>query len=311
MGKVSSTTPSFERIHIDDEHELSGNRKRRTVYVPNTSMLRLQRRFVRILRRLDIDYTSATGVRPGSSVKKHVGPHRNNRYFYCADIRNAFGNVNIDRLTKLLDAEGVSVPFILPQFIEKEGLDLSSFLSEYCEADEGGLKTGSPSSQDLFNIYCAVEVDHDLRALCERKDITYTRYVDDLLFSSEQRINPDTRRSIRECLNDAGFGVSHHKCELYDLCQSTITVNGKIGLEYGGRIFVPRDYVNSIRGKLLAAKNTLDRELIAEIHGMMGTFKSVTEKPYNSTEKKLLRLYQETQRLFANQRRRKSITRKS
>ena len=76
---------------------------------------------------------------------------------------------------------------------------------------EGHLQQGAPTSTTLANIALA-ENDQKIKPLCEKQNITYTRFVDDLIFSGESArfiIN-----SVVGILKRAGFRVPHAKMRI-------------------------------------------------------------------------------------------------
>jgi len=105
------------------------------------------------------------------------------------------------------------------------------------------------------------------------------------------------RITIRLIVRTAGFKVSHRKSKVLDLRKGTIEING-VGLEFGGRIFLPRDFTNKISGILHLA---IQGESISpnKIHGMMGVFKALTDRRnMNKTERKLMQKYRAYCRLI-------------
>ena len=72
-----------------------------------------------------------------------------------------------------------------------------------------GLPQGAPTSPALSNL-SFIPIDEKLLMLCESGNITYTRYIDDLTFSSAQ----DFKGQIPEILKtviDCGFKISYRK----------------------------------------------------------------------------------------------------
>ena len=72
-----------------------------------------------------------------------------------------------------------------------------------------GLPQGAPTSPHLSNL-CFLEIDDKIIELCSDHQITFTRYIDDLTFSSDQ----DFKELVKPLLNiiiKAGFKVSYRK----------------------------------------------------------------------------------------------------
>lgn len=239
---------------------------------------------IRFLRTLDLDLSCAQGATPKSSPKKNVIIHRKNRFFYLLDIKNAFPSVDGENLAEIISG--------LNESLQGKKDEVFAFLKAYCLSDAHGLLVGAPASPDLFNIYAAYLIDAKLSEFSKKHGITYTRYIDDLTFSSRRKIGKRKRKEIRGVIEKAGFAISHRKSAVYDLKKRPIEING-IGLEFGGRIFLPRHYLNKIRGLLHRAIKSggVSKN---RINGFMGVFWSATEKrKLNQKEEKIFKLYRE------------------
>ena len=148
-----------------------------------------------------------------------------------------------------------------------------------------GLMTGAPCSPEIFNCYAGVLLDYAIGNYCDSHGMTYTRYLDDIIISSPDGmpIGRHKRKHIRWMIESVGLSISHHKTFVLDLVKAPIVVNG-IGLEYGGRIFLPRSHLKTTRGMLQQALNgePISREALS---GRIGTFWSATDREYLPTKK--------------------------
>ena len=277
-------TPEFKSFRLKDVNPLGGTTKIRTIFSPNNAMRQVHKIFIRFLRSLALNLSCAKGATSGSSTKKNVLVHRINRYFYLLDIKNAFPSVDGKRLAEIIAGSS--------ELLRGKKDEIFAFLKAYCLSDAHGLLVGAPASPDLFNIYAACLVDEKLSEFSKKHGITYTRYLDDLTFSSPRKIGKRKRKEIRKIVEGAGFVISHRKSAVYDLKRGPIEING-IGLEFGGRIFLPRHYLSKIRGLLHRAIQNGDIPK-STINGLMGVFWSATEKrKLNRSEEKILELYKE------------------
>jgi hypothetical protein len=285
-----SGIPSFESFHLTDKNPLSGTKKNRTCNKPNQAMDTLHQRLIIYLRSLKKTLPFATACRPKNSPRKNIQLHSKNRFVFATDIRNAYTNVNGIKLTLILCN-------LDPKLKEKQR-EVLNFLEKYCLSPEGGLVTGAPASPDLFNIYAAILLDESLGLLCQKYGITFSRYLDDLLFSSSKvRIGKRKRKEIRKIIESAGFEVNHRKSMVWDLKKGPVVING-IGLELGGRIFLPRHFLEKIRGLLHRAMVKKDVNPNT-INGLMGVFFSITDrrKP-NQIEQKIIKSYRSYRRFI-------------
>lgn len=258
-------------------------------------MRELHGQLIRYLRGLHVDRASSTGARPGSSPLRNVLRHKPRwtswfpRFFFLIDISGAYANVDGEKLVKIiLDHD---------QNLAGRELDVRAFLSQYCmSTEEGGLIVGAPASPDLFNLYCEVLIDGEIRSLCRKYGLTYTRYLDDLTFSSSQRIGKKKRQALCAVIERAGFKLNQRKARVLDLAKGPVAING-VGITRDGRCFLPRQAVRELRGLLhLALSGRLDR--LSTIHGRMGVFKALTNLRFpTKTERRVLDMYRQLKKL--------------
>lgn len=286
--------PAFRQFWDNDVNPLSGSRKRRLINDPNPAMKSLHRRMLRFVRGLPVELPSSTACRKGQSALRNVLLHRKDgqagfrRYFYLTDISSAYQAVRPEQIARILVWASTVRPLRYDEVLET--------LSEhFFDRTLGGLATGGPASPDLFNLYCEFLIDRRLRDLCERYGLRYTRYLDDLTFSSLTPIGKKKRQALRNVILAAGFRLSDKKTRVLDLRKGPVSVNG-IGICLDGRIFLPRHAHRHLVGLLhrACAHGSVNPSVI---HGKMGTLKMLTEPSVaNQTELRAFRLYERFRR---------------
>jgi len=217
-----------------EEREVRG--KMRLIGIPNRSMRLLHRRLGVFLQDLLLAtdgsgygvrmLPSATGCVSGSNPLKNALRHTKGKCFYITDLVNAYANVSLERLALFITflmryedyVDTVSLGwFGLDDRIEILAEDWAygpvlAYLRAHFGGQYGrGLAIGGPLSPYLMNLYCEVFLDMPLRKLCEKREITYTRYVDDLVFSATFFIGRVTRRKLRAIIEKSWFRVNHRK----------------------------------------------------------------------------------------------------
>ena len=253
----TSEPPSFKDHSIYAGHAVSGHGKRRRISAPNAAMQSVHQQFLAKLRERNIQCPSATGCKAGNSPLKNVLRHRIEKgrdgkpgfsqYFYLLDLKSAYESVRAYTLAQCL----------ILHFPDDDFEEVHDFVSLYCiRSGDNGLYAGAPSSPDLFNIYCEHYLDAPLRKIAKKHDITYTRYLDDLTFSSTSPIGHRKRDQICDSLRDAGFDISHGKTKILDMSKGEIAING-IGLHPDGSTYLPRKNAEQISSLLHRAVSTL------------------------------------------------------
>lgn len=234
-----------------EEREVRG--KIRLIGVPNRAMRFLHRRFGTFLRDLIMatdgsgygvrKLPSATGCVVGLNPLKNAILHQDGKCVYSTDLVDAYANVSLERLALFITflvryedyADEVSLGWFSlddrnRSLMEDWAYDpVLAFLRAHFGGQFGhGLSIGGPLSPYLMNLYCEVFLDMPLRKLCERREIVYTRYVDDLVFSATFFIGRETRRQIRSIIEESGFQVNHRKSrlELLSMGPASVTKTG-------------------------------------------------------------------------------------
>jgi hypothetical protein len=280
--------------------------RKRPLWRPNPAMRVVHRR---IVSRLEAFFEFH---RPG---RTHLSPnmHGANRYLYHVDLASAFNAVDGWRLaTILFDSYNQSSGFAWGESVE----DIYEMLQRYClDSVYGGLVQGGPASPHLFHAY--VERLLDIKFYCSdgisgtnipypvrelgrpswsyRHRLAYSRFADDLVFSSPVPIGRRKRAYINQVIREAGFTVNTNKTRLYDLTRKPVIVSG-VGIRLttkGLRTYLPRPQLRRIEG--LIHRATIDGEAKIDpslVHGVMGWFFSVTDRRrMNRTEQRVVQAY--------------------
>lgn len=120
--------------------------------------------------------------RKGVSAYDAIYPHKDSKYILSTDIQSFFLHISSDDIKQLI-LENKKNFLILEEDIEKY-IDLIVNLVSYNNI----LPIGAPTSPKISNGYL-FDFDNKLNEYCRGKDIIYTRYSDDFIFSSRNREN--------------------------------------------------------------------------------------------------------------------------
>lgn len=261
----------FERVTIPDRNLQSGRFKRRPIHVPDDEARRIHGIIIGFLSSAAGPMPYAFGAVAKRSPLANVNAHRRSsggfpRYWFQTDVANAYGSVSLERLAQAITA--VEPELVNHELALREVLRRHCFLVEdakggapWCE--ERGLYTGGPASPLLFNLYCDHWLDRSLAAL----GLGYTRYLDDLTFSSLRPIGRHSRRRIMAAVREAGFAPNLKKTEVVDLRERALRVTGLV-VHLDGRVGLTQRYVGQLRG----LAHRVERELDAADRGGLPLF---------------------------------------
>lgn len=111
------------------------------------------------------------GFVPSRSIVTNAQQHVSKRYVFNIDIVDFFGSIHFGRVRGIF----MRPPYNLPA-------NVSTVLAQIC-CVSNKLPQGAPTSPIVSNMVCA-RLDSQLRLLAKEKHCTYTRYADDITFST-------------------------------------------------------------------------------------------------------------------------------
>ena len=154
------------------------------------------------------------------AANAHV--HTGKKHVVNIDLKDFFPNISAKRIKNLFSSS-------LFNYNEQISRALT-LLTTY----ESKLPTGAPTSPVLSNFVCR-SLDADLRTFCETNGLYYTRYADDLTFSSDTIISYDTILDIILLIKKNGFEINVKKLrvQLPNRRQTVtgLTVNEKVNID--------------------------------------------------------------------------------
>jgi len=110
---------------------------------------------------------------------------------------------------------------------------------------EAKLPTGAPTSPVLSNFVCH-NMDAELYFFCSFNGLKFTRYSDDLTFSSDIFISKDIIQSIIQIIRNNGFEINEKKLRLQSFYRrQTVT-----GLTVNEKVNVNRNLLKKIRAMI-------------------------------------------------------------
>lgn len=163
-----------------------------------------------------------TGFVAGRSVVENAKRHVGRRWVYNIDIKDFFPSIDFRRVKTVMELK----PFNF-------GDDVAFLIANIC-CEKGCLPQGAPTSPVITNIICQ-RLDRRLTKLAKSHRVTYSRYADDLTFSSFREMpQPSFLASIHEIIQGEGFLLNPDKERLTERTKSLrvtgLVVNEKLNV---------------------------------------------------------------------------------
>lgn len=150
----------------------------RTISTPVSALKIIQWKLNQVLTTVYEVKPSAHGFVPGKNIVTNAKAHAGKRFVLNLDLADFFGTVNFGRVRGLF----MNAPYGLPASV-------ATVLAQIC-CHENKLPQGAPTSPIITNMLCA-KMDSQLQRLAKECRATYTRYADDITFSTTLREFPE------------------------------------------------------------------------------------------------------------------------
>jgi RNA-directed DNA polymerase len=164
------------------------NGQKRHIAIPSLRLRMIQRRLLPLLEEIYLPSSRAHGYIKKRGLRSNAAPHISKKHVLNVDLSDFFGSITFPRIRGRLRAK----PYSLTDAV-------ATTIARLATCD-GKLSLGSPVSPILSNILCS-GLDSSLSILAKNHGCFYTRYADDLTFSSNRRAFP---RTIAERISDEG-----------------------------------------------------------------------------------------------------------
>lgn len=186
--------------NIEDNYKIFKIKKQsgkyRTIYAPRKNLKHIQKQILKnILNNKKIS-KYATAYHKNIGLKDNASPHVNKKIILKLDIKDFFENIKFSDIHRTC--------FSIEYFPHSIGTILT-YLCTY----NGHLTQGSPTSAYISNLVMK-EFDETIGPWCEKQNISYTRYSDDMTFSGN--FNPKTIiNEVKKQLNKIGLNLNKQK----------------------------------------------------------------------------------------------------
>ena len=216
----------------------------RIIHAPNGGLKSILRCLNFILQIIHEPHQAVTGFVPNKSIVDNAKKHVNHSFVLNIDLKDFFHSFDRNRVKLGFMYE----PFKLNGDKEPLAFLLASLCTHPLELDgekKNVLPQGSPTSPTLTNILCS-KLDQRLQGLAKRFKVVYSRYADDITFSSKHNIfdsaefKTELKRIIEE---NQGLKINPSKTRLQkDAFRQEVT-----GLIVNEKVNVRKKYVKQIR----------------------------------------------------------------
>lgn len=202
--KVASSEEDLSKINEEEKHlyirsysilKRSNTSETRIIYYPYSEKLKsILKITTKWLQKFYTAPLSVHGFIKNKGIRTNAEPHLSCNILIKLDLKNFFEQILTSRISDSLTELGINE-------------ELSSIIAKICTID-GKLVQGFSTSPIVSNIVTK-NLDILLEEYCKSNDIIYTRYADDMSFSSSTK--PIEIGQIINFINDYGFEINPNK----------------------------------------------------------------------------------------------------
>lgn len=252
----------------------------RTISAPVNSLKIIQSKLGQVLSSVYLPKVAVHGFRKGKSILTNAETHTNQKYVLNIDLADFFPSINFGRVRGMF----MATPYNLNEKV-------STVLAQIC-CFNNELPQGAPTSPIVSNMICA-KMDSQLRILAQRSRCNYTRYADDLTFSTSTPKCPAQLASmitgeknnylqlgeqLRAIIESNGFQINDKKVRL----QTKTHRQEVTGLVTNQFTNVRRHYIRQVRA-MLHAWEKYGLEKAEEEH--FNKYRTQSRNPYKDAPK--------------------------
>lgn len=200
---VARRTKAYTDFRVKKQGPVGAPVRYRTICVPSPGLMRVQRWIAQnILAHVPV-HAGSVAFSKGDTLYKAVEPHCPAKWLVKLDIENFFESISeatVYRVFRDLQFEPL-VAFEMARLCTRDEHDALNkeelwenvvfakpyAIASYLHVVQGFLPQGAPTSPMLANLACR-GLDERLGAIAEAQNLRYTRYADDMAFSSSDAV---------------------------------------------------------------------------------------------------------------------------
>lgn len=220
----------------------------RKITAPHPRLKAVQQRLLRILFDLYSPRDSTHGFVINRSICTNAKTHIRSKFVLNIDLEDFFPSINFGRVRGLF----LAAPYRCPH-------EVATVLAQIC-CYKNQLPQGSPVSPIISNMICA-RLDSHLHKLARKYHCYYSRYADDITFSTNKAVFPS---EIAKLVDSDGKTV----CKLGNSLLNTIYHNG-FKVNQAKTRMQKYDERQVVTGLITNKKINVSREFIRDIRAML------------------------------------------
>lgn len=226
------------------------NGEKRIIRAPNPQLKNLQSRLKTHLENLYKPHIAASAFIKDRGIVFNAKKHLKKKVVFNIDLSEFYHHINFGRVRGLLMKP--------PYSLQKE---TATLIAHICCVDKL-VPQGAPTSPIISNMICR-KLDRELSILAKKNRFMYSRYADDITFSShidghnniyEGKDPPKSSDYLLKIIESNGFSVNHTKTRIQTNKQRQVVT----GLKVNKIVNVDRRYIRKTKALIHAMQFGID-----------------------------------------------------
>lgn len=174
IERFAATAPHRYKVYDIPKRNGAG---KRTIAHPSKELKFIQRLIVGVFEKILPVHDAAMAYKKNIGIKQNASAHLNSKYLLKMDFKDFFPSIDPNLFFTALSKSGIDIS-------ESDKKLLSNLLFWKLRRNSPlRLSIGAPSSPIISN-FVMFRFDAEISKICENKKVSYTRYADDITFSS-------------------------------------------------------------------------------------------------------------------------------
>jgi hypothetical protein len=224
----------------------------RQIHSPNNTLKEILTSLNLILRNLYIPHRNAFGFVTHKSIVDNAKKHINRNYVFNADLKDFFPSIDQARVWQRLKHppfnlvdEKLKIRNLIAGLL-CHTMEVERFVDgQWVKEIKNVLPQGAPTSPIITNLICE-RLDRKLSGIAKKYGIQYSRYADDITFSSDHNVYQaygEFMKDFEEAVRSQNFNIKPSKTRL----QKRGYRQEVTGIIVNEATNVKRDYIKTIR----------------------------------------------------------------
>ncbi|MBQ4876270.1 retron St85 family RNA-directed DNA polymerase [Pseudoalteromonas luteoviolacea] len=241
----------------------------RIIAQPTKNVKDYQRKIVRVLEPLTAIHSAATAYKKNQGIKDNAFIHKNSEFLLKLDLVNFFNSITPEMFFNALNVQKI-------KYSENDRMAMSEYLfwninERRADNKKLVLSVGAPSSPFISN-FVMFAFDKKISQFCLANSINYSRYADDLTFSTKDKnvlfnVISEVQTTLKACFGhklkiNTSKTIFSSKAHNRHVTGITLTNNNQLSI---GR--ERKRYISALVHK--ASLNMLPKEDIHHLQGLI------------------------------------------